>query len=203
MFGLKKQKISIPAPTLMGGRVMLRAPLGADFEEWRDVRLRNKEYLQPFEPLWPRDCLSREFYERRLLRQYQLWQADLSRSFLIFDQEGDQLIGGMNINNIARGASQSGALGYWLDQELQGRGLMHDAIEITLEYAFGPMRLHRVQAACIPENKRSQNCLERAGFKLEGFAEKYIEINGRWQDHILYGLPIEIYDQFERLDQSY
>ena len=158
------------------------------------MRARNKALLQPFEPLWPENCLSEDFYRRRLLRQYQNWQADLSRSFLIVDFESSALIGGMNINNIARGASQSGSLGYWLDRAVQGQGLMHDALEVTLEYAFGPLGLHRVHAACIPENTRSQKCLERAGFVREGFAERYIEINGSWRDHILYGLHQEKYE---------
>lgn len=191
MLWQKKQSIDIPSVHLEGERIIMRPPLPGDYRAWRDVRAGNKDFLQPYEPLWPSGCLKRDFFERRLLRQYQSWQAGTGRYFLIFSKDNDVLIGGMNINHICRAAAQYASLGYWLDRNHQGKGYMAEALDLTLYHTFQDLRLHRVNASCVPSNKRSRNCLIRAGFMEEGRAVKYLEINGRWQDHILFGLPVE------------
>ena len=101
------------------------------------------------------------------------------------------MIGGMNVNNICRGAAQYATLGYWISEDHQGQGYMSEALRLTLQFCFERLKLHRVNAACLPNNARSENLLRRAGFKHEGFAEKYISINGAWRDHVLYGLNVE------------
>ena len=203
MFSLKKKTLDIEAVHLLGERIVLRPPKLSDHMQWKSVRERDQDYLQEFEPLWPAGCLGKEFFEKRLLRQYKLWNAGLGRSFLIFERDSDTLVGGMNINNIARGAAQYASLGYWLARDAQGQGYMAEALALILSYCFGPLKLHRVHASCVPHNERSRKCLIRAGFLEEGFAKHYLEINGQWQDHVLYGLPLEAYlQELGNADQS-
>jgi ribosomal-protein-alanine N-acetyltransferase len=191
---------SSPLVRLDGARVSLRPPGDADWEEWAQVRARNYDHLKPFEPRWPDDCLTKAFFRRRLSRQLGDWREDRGYCFLIFAKEENRLAGGININNVCRGAAHFASLGYWLAADCQGRGYMHESISLILAYGFGGLRLHRFNASCIPHNAKSRAVLERAGFREEGFAPKYLQIDGAWQDHVLYGLPRE---DWESRDQDY
>ena len=190
----------MPDIALEGARVCLRPPRREDYERWIEVRGRNRTFLKPFEPTWPENCLSHDFYERRLRRQTADWHRDLTRHFLILRQSDDVLVGGMNINYILRGVSQSASLGYWLSEAEQGQGFMAEAIALTLHYAFTNMNLNRINAATLLNNQRSQKLLERAGFEKEGLAKSYLKIDGRFQDHLLYALCRE--DWVERRRQE-
>ena len=174
MFGARqKHKPAISSNTLTGSRVFLRPPVIADYKSWADVRSNNRDHLQPFEPRWDHDSLVRDHFERRILRQYLNWREGIGCYFLIFKNDDETLVGGMNVNQICRGIWQ---------------GYMSEAINLTLKYCFEDLKLHRVNAACVPHNSRSMNLIRRAGFTEEGFARKYLEINGEWQDHVLFGL---------------
>lgn len=173
------------------GRVFLHPPKAENCEAWNKVRGQNRDFLMPLEPRWPADCLDRDFYARRLKYQIECWALDSAYPFLIFKKSDGQLIGGININNVSRGAAQYASLGYWLDQDHQGQGYMSEALKLTLGFCFNALKLHRINAAVLPTNNPSINLLIRNGFHKEGYAEKYIKINGQWQDHILFGLPIE------------
>ncbi|MCB9990016.1 MAG: GNAT family N-acetyltransferase [Rhodospirillales bacterium] len=181
----------IPSVHLTGERVTVRPPRAEDWRSWAEVRSRNRAMLEPLEPRWPENCLTREFFSRRLARQMQDWQRGQSCSFLIFETSSQTLIGGVNINNIARGAAQHASLGYWLDQAFQGRGYMREALTLVIDFGFSALKLHRFNAGCLSGNERSAGVLLRLGFKEEGFAEKYVQIDGQWQDHRLFGLPAE------------
>lgn len=181
----------MPDTRLQGERVFMCPPSIDHQDEWVTLRQKNKTHLKPFEPLWPADTASVDYYQRRLARQTREWVLDRAQSFLIFKNDGNQIIGGMNINNICRGAAQYASLGYWIDQDHEGQGYMAGALDITLGHCFGELKLHRVHASCLPHNERSKRSLLRAGFEEEGFAKNYLEINGSWQDHILFGLTIE------------
>jgi ribosomal-protein-alanine N-acetyltransferase len=157
------------------------------------VRAANREALQPFEPTWPENCLTRDFFQRRIQRQHRDWQHGCAYAFLIFEKFGDTLIGGININNVARGAAQYATLGYWLAQDWRGHGYMKEAGHLICEFAFDDLELHRLNAACVPENAPSQHMLLKLGFQREGYAPKFLQIDGQWRDHILYGLPVEDY----------
>lgn len=146
----------------------------------------NQTYLQPYEPTWPAESLTQAFFKRRVERLMQDWAADRTYAFLIF--HNDRLIGGINVNNVSRGAAQFASLGYWLDEMSQGHGYMGEAANAVLHFSFEHLALYRVNAATLPHNRRSRVMLERLGFREEGFAKAYIQINGRRQDHILYGL---------------
>lgn len=184
-------KPSLPKIVLQGFRISMRPPTQHDWLEWAEVRQKNKLYLEPFEPEWATDALTEDYFRRRLKLQFDEWQADRARAFLIFKWDGDELIGGMNINNICRGVAQYASLGYWISENEQGQGYMAEALKLTVRYCFENLKLHRVNASCLPHNERSKNLLLKGGFTQEGFAEKYLQINKLWQDHILFGLPIE------------
>lgn len=175
-------------PVLTGFRIVLKPPCEADFDEWSLVRRKNQNHLKPFEPKWPKNCLGHDFFTRRLNRQDVEYKAGRGLYFLIHDKKTNHIIGGLNLNNIQMGAARHATLGYWIDQDYQGQGLMKEAITLLIGYAFKTLKLKRLNAACLPQNKRSINLLKSLDFEEEGFAKKYLQINGVWQDHVLFGL---------------
>ncbi len=185
----------LPRVRLEGVRVVLEPPRVADWAEWENVRRRNQSYLQSFEPLWPEDCLSRDFFKRRLKRQQWDWENDMARYFLIRLREDGALIGGINLNQIHLGAARHASLGYWLDEARQGQGYMAESAALVIDYAFRTLNLQRVHAACVPENERSIRLIKRLGLSEEGFVKEYIQINGVWRDHHLFGLTRSAYSR--------
>lgn len=198
LWARKKPQQTLPEILLKGARTVLRPPSLEDAEEWLTLRNKNRAFLKPFEPQWPVGTLDTEFYERRMQRIEYNWQLGKGQQFLIFKEENAALIGGMNINNICRGAAQFASIGFWLSENAQGQGYMTEVIHLTLKYAFDRLELHRLNASCLPDNARSKKLLLRCGFTEEGFAKNYLQINGKWQDHILFGLSIESWNQKNR-----
>lgn len=188
-------KNQLPDIRLAGTRVSLRPPRRGDWHEWAMLRSRNAGFLKPWEPTWDADSLSEEYYERRLRRQIRDWHADQCYPFLITLHDSGKIIGAMNINNVARGAAQFASLGYWIDESSQRQGYMTETGRLIMNHAFTSLKLHRLCAACLPENVRSRSLLTKLGFKEEGFAARYIQIDGLWRDHVLYGLPIEDWEK--------
>lgn len=184
----KKSDEALPDIILSGERIYLSPPKLEDWQEWADIRRKNQMRLKPFEPTWPPRCLSHDFFVKRLNRQIHDWNTDRAQSFLIFDAPSAKLIGGININQINRGAAQNASLGYWIDGDHEGQGLMRETIQTILHYCFTNLQLHRVHASCILENDSSRNVLIKCGFTEEGLAKKYLKIDGRWQDHYLFGI---------------
>lgn len=191
---------SDPTPVLTGPRVLLRAPRNRDYREWRQLRRDSQAFLKPFEPRWTEADLSRRAYGARLARSRDEARRGTDFSFLIFDQssDGTQLVGGMTISNIRRRAAQFGTLGYWMGEAFAGRGLMTEAVGVMLPFFFETLVLHRIQAACMPHNIASRRVLEKNGFREEGYAESYLQIDGRWADHTLYALTRERWDERTR-----
>jgi len=187
-WSLKNQKTVITVPIFQGTRVMLRPPRLEDYNKWRQVRAYNQSFLKPFEPQWPKDCLTENFFKRRLARQKKEMLGGRGAFFLIFLKETDEIVGGINLNNIQLGAARNASLGYWLVEDKQGQGYMFEAAELAIKYAFDDLKLHRLHAACLPDNDRSARLLLKLGFEEEGFAKQYLKINGKWQDHRLFGL---------------
>ncbi len=182
-----------PACDLLSPRLHLRPSRPDDSRQWRAIRTRNRERLRRYEPLWPKDALSPEYFLLRRRTQIRNWRNDRGYAFLIFMRDEGRLIGGVNINHVCRGAAQSATLGYWIDAAEEGRGYMSEAVRLIQAFAFEQIDLHRLEAACLPGNLRSRKMLERTGFTEEGFARHYIRINGVWEDHVLYGLPVEMW----------
>jgi len=173
-------------PSVEGEGVNLRPPQMADFEEWTALRSASRDFLVPWEPTWPADDLARASFRRRLKRYAEDWRTDQSYAFFIFRKEDNVLVGGLTLASVRRGVAQAGSLGYWMGATFVRRGHMTAAVKAVLPFTFSTLRLHRVEAACIPTNTASIRLLERAGFTREGYARQYLCINGTWQDHLLF-----------------
>ena len=170
-----------------GEGVWLRPPRAGDFAEWRELRAQSRAFLQPWEPTWPVDDLSRAAFRRRLRRYAEDQRSDQSYAFFLFRKYDHALVGGLTLANVRRGVAQAGSIGYWTGEPFARRGLMGGAVRALVPFAFNSLRLHRLEAACIPSNAASIRLLENAGFVREGYAREYLCINGLWQDHVLFG----------------
>ena len=177
---------SEPLPIIEGDGVYLRAPQMSDYSEWTTLREASRAFLTPWEPTWPSDDLSRSAFRRRLRRYAEDQRADTSYAFFLFRKSDDALVGGLTLANIRRGVAQAGSLGYWIGEPFARRGLMTGALHGLVPFAFGSLRLHRLEAACIPSNAASIRLLEKMSFAREGYAREYLCINGLWQDHLLF-----------------
>jgi [ribosomal protein S5]-alanine N-acetyltransferase len=173
-------------PTIEGEGVTLRLPQMAEFEEWAALRTASRDFLTPWEPSWPADDLTRAAFRRRLKRYAEDWRTDQSYAFFIFRKQDNLLLGGLTLANVRRGVAQAGSIGYWLGMRFARNGYMTAAVKGVLPFCFETLRLHRVEAACIPTNTASIRLLERCGFLREGYARQYLCINGVWQDHLLF-----------------
>jgi [ribosomal protein S5]-alanine N-acetyltransferase len=177
-----------PDTDIRGERVYLRYPSMQDYSAWAELRALSRQYLAPWEPQWARDELTRSSFRRRLRAALREARDDLGYSYLIFAETPQRLVGGLNISNVRRGIAQTASIGYWIGAPYAGRGLMTEAARAVAPFAFTSLRLHRLEAACLPTNTASMRVLEKAGFRLEGMARQYLKIDGRWQDHNLYAL---------------
>jgi ribosomal-protein-alanine N-acetyltransferase len=175
-----------PMPAIVGDRVVLRAPQTSDYAEWAALREASRAFLTPWEPNWPPDDLTRGSFRRRIKRYTEDQRSDLAYPFFIFRKLDSVLVGGLTLANIRRGCAQTGNLGYWTGAAHARKGYMTAAVTSFLPFAFQTLRLHRIEAACIPANAASIRLLEKTGFRREGFAREYLCIAGVWQDHLLY-----------------
>jgi [ribosomal protein S5]-alanine N-acetyltransferase len=177
---------SDPLPAVTGAGVYLRAPQIGDYAEWAELREASRAFLTPWEPTWPSDDLSRGAFRRRLRRYAEDQRSDIAYAFLIFRSDDQTMVGGLTLANIRRGVAQAGAIGYWVGAPFARQGFMTAAVRAFIPFGFGTLRLHRLEAACIPTNAASVGLLEKTGFQREGYAREYLCINGIWQDHLLY-----------------
>lgn len=175
-------------PEITGTSVRLRYPRASDYAEWRHTREASREFLQPWEPTWQEDEFSRQAFRDRLAHYRREQRDGTARTFFLFPVRTETVLGGLTIGRISHGVSKSCQLGYWMGEMHAGQGLMAEALALVIPYVFDGLGLHRIEAACIPENTRSRRLLENAGFKREGTLRGYLKINGRWQDHYLYAL---------------
>ena len=179
--------------TLRGPRVLLRLPALSDYEPWYALRRGSRDFLKPYEPRWTEADLGRKVFTTRVKRAREEAEEGTDYSFFIFLPHGqhETLVGGVTLSNVRRRAAQFVNLGYWMGQQFAGKGLMTEAVSTCLPFVFDTLDLHRIHAAFLPGNAASRKVLERNGFVEEGFAEKYLQINGRWEDHVLFGLTKE------------
>jgi ribosomal-protein-alanine N-acetyltransferase len=173
-------------PAIVGDGVSLRVPQSSDYAEWAALRETSRDFLVPWEPTWPDDDLSRGAFRRRLKRYADDQRSDLAYAFMIFRSDDNALVGGLTLANIRRGVAQAGSIGYWVGAPFTRKGYMTAAVRALVPFCFRTLRLHRLEAACIPANTASIALLEKTGFTREGYARSYLCINGVWQDHLLY-----------------
>jgi [ribosomal protein S5]-alanine N-acetyltransferase len=173
-------------PAIEGEGVYLRHPQMSDFPEWAALREKSRSFLEPWEPIWPADDLTRGAFRRRLKRYAEDQRADQAYSFFIFRADDNTLIGGVTLSNVRRGVAQACSVGYWMGASHARQGLMSRAMRALIPFSFNNLRLHRIEAACIATNAASIRLLEKSGFQREGYARQYLCINGMWQDHLLY-----------------
>ncbi len=170
------------------GRGFWLRPLSmSDYPHWAELRAASRTHLVPWEPEWAKDELTRNAFRHRLRHHQHEIREDRGYAFALIDEREDRLIGGVSLSNVRRGVTQSASLGYWLGAPYIGRGAMTEAVRAVVPFAFGALRLHRLEAASMPANTPSIRVLERNGFMREGFAQRYLKINGEWRDHILFG----------------
>ncbi len=182
---------------LRGSRVELRPLVESDFAEWQAVRRANREWLTPWEPApssnQPDVVEDRLAFAARCSARARERQMDVGYGFGVF-AEG-RLVGEMNLSGVQRGPFQSGHVGYWIDHRHAGREYTPESLVVVLDHAFETLRLHRVQINIIPRNQASRRVVEKLGIRDEGVALRYLEINGRWEDHVRYAITSEEWQQ--------
>jgi ribosomal-protein-alanine N-acetyltransferase len=173
-------------PELYGDHHLLRLPRLTDYRGWYALRSESRTFLQPWEPSWRHDELTEASFRARVTRNSQEFASGLAVPLFLFRREDHALLGGLTIGYIRRGAAQSCMIGYWMGERHAGQGHMFAALRLVVPYIFTGLQLHRIEAACIPENWKSIRLLEKSGFEREGLLRKYLKINGEWRDHILF-----------------
>jgi ribosomal-protein-alanine N-acetyltransferase len=186
---------------LYGRRVMLRPLAANDFRSWSEVRRRNEEWLTVWEPSRPAHqpdpVTDRGAFTSRCQQRDRDRASGSAYQFGLFIDQ--QVAGEVNLNNVIRGAMQSGTIGYWIDQRHAGQSYTAEAVVVVLQFAFEQLMLHRVEICIVPRNARSRRIMEKLAIRDEGIAERYLEINGTWEDHIRYGITAE--EWIERRDE--
>jgi [ribosomal protein S5]-alanine N-acetyltransferase len=182
-----------PSPRLYGRRVMLR-PLGpGDFAAWREVRLRNEDWLVPWEPRrqrsLPDPTRDRHAFEARCSARDRERAADHAYPFGVFVDQ--QFAGEVNLNNVTRGALQTATVGYWIDQARAGQSYIAESVVVLSRFAFEQLQLHRLEICIVPRNANSRRVMEKLRFRNEGIAERFLEIDGVWEDHVRYAITAE------------
>ena len=200
--------------TLSGRRVTLRSLVATDFSAWQEVRRRNDDWLTPWEPArnpnLPDVVESAEAFAMRCSARERERQLGTGFGFGIFVPEAaasrraDRFCGEINLSSVQRGPFQSAYVGYWIDEGQAGHGYMPEAVVLVARFAFEQVHLHRIQISIIPRNHRSRRVVEKLKLRDEGIAQRYLEINGAWEDHLRYALTVEEWhDRGEELTREW
>lgn len=180
MFGLRRK------PRIETERMTLRLPHHADYRAWAGLREDSVAFLAPWEPVWSADHLTRKAFTNRVYWAQRALAQGTALPVVLIRRADQQLLGAITLDNIRRGPVQAGTLGYWIGAPFARHGYMREAILAMVHHAFTTLDLSRIEAACLPENAASRGVLEKTGFKYEGVAQSYLQIAGRWRNHVLY-----------------
>jgi ribosomal-protein-alanine N-acetyltransferase len=175
-------------------RVVLRPPRASDVPELRQLLRANTDHLRPWEPTssLSEDPTSLTAVTNRVTRQRRDWKRGEAYTLLVtLRARGEPIVGRINLGGILRGAFQNAHVGYWIDREHQGRGLMTEALKGAIGFGFEAARLHRVQIAIMPRNAASLRVAAKVGGRREGLAERYLQIAGEWEDHVIFAITQE------------
>ncbi|HEV8036617.1 GNAT family protein [Yoonia sp.] len=167
-------------------RLTLRPPIHSDFRAWAALRRDSEAFLKPWEPTWAPDHLSRKAFTNRVYWAQRSIANGTAMPLFLVRREDNGLLGAITLDHIRRGPAQSGITGYWIGEPFARQGYMREAIQAVVHHAFTVMDLSRIEAGCLPENTASRRLLELCGYKYEGVAQSYLQINGRWRNHVLY-----------------
>ena len=173
---------------LSTSRLTLSPPLHGQAEELLRYYERNRLHLKPWEPQKADDFFTLEAMQRRIHDMTRRMEEQQSLHLLLRDRSTEVIVGECGLTNIVRGPFQACHLGFSIDQAAQGKGLMHEGLASTIDFAFSTLGLHRIMANYRPENRRSHALLRRLGFEQEGLAASYLMIDGEWRDHVLSSL---------------
>ncbi|MEX1252495.1 MAG: GNAT family protein [Hyphomonas sp.] len=178
-----------PLDTLISTHRLTLAPARRqDYADWARLRADSRAYIEPWEPSWPSDALSRRDWNRRLAAWTAAWKSGTAHIFLIRRQSDHALLGGLSFTQVRPWPADTASLGYWQGGAFEGQGYMREAVSAACEWAFRDLGLWRIEAGIVPENVRSRRVLEGTGFAEEGQAAAYLEIAGTRRDHVLFGL---------------
>jgi ribosomal-protein-alanine N-acetyltransferase len=178
---------------VVGERVAIRSFVYPDVAELTELRIRNKAFLEPWEPRRSAGFFTEGGQRAEIERDRHEWAADRTYAFAIVELPDGAMRGRIALANVVRGAWENATVGYFVDQATGGRGFASEAVGLALQFAFGPCRLHRVQAAVMPHNARSIRVLEKNGLRHEGFSPRYLRLDGAWRDHEQFAITAEEY----------
>ena len=181
---------------LYGRRVLLRPLVSPDFPAWSEVRRRNHDWLTVWEPKRsahaPDPSVDRDAFSARCSQRERDRQSGGGYAFGLFVDNA--FAGEINLNNVVRGALQTGTVGYWIDRAKAGHSYVAEGVAVVLRYAFEELGLHRVEICIVPRNHNSHRVMEKLRIRDEGTAQRFLEINGVWEDHVRYGITVEEWD---------
>jgi ribosomal-protein-alanine N-acetyltransferase len=167
-------------------RMTLRPPVHGDFRQWAALRADSRDFLTPWEPTWAADHLSRKSFTNRVYWAQRSISNGTAVPLFLIRRSDETVLGAITLDHIRRGPAQAGTTGYWIGEAYARQGYMREAIEAVVHYAFTVLDLSRLEAGCLPENSPSRALLEQCGYKYEGVAQAYLQIDGRWRNHVLY-----------------
>ena len=167
-------------------RMTLRPPIHGDFRQWAALREASADFLQTWEPTWAADHLTRKSFTNRVYWAQRSIANGTAVPLFLVRREDEMVLGAITLDHIRRGPAQSATTGYWIGEPYARNGYMREAIEAVVHYAFTTLDLSRIEAGCLPENTPSRGLLEKCGYKYEGVAQAYLQIHGRWRNHVLY-----------------
>ena len=175
---------------LTSGEVTLRPLARSDAQAWREVRRRNAEWLRPWDATAPPGAESRPSSFGALIRRLNR-MARQGTTFPFAIEVSGRFVGQLTVSNIVRGSAQFASMGYWLDQEYAGRGIMPRAVAMAIDHCFSTAGLHRIEICIRPENTNSLRVVEKLGLHEVGLAPRFLHIDGAWRDHRIYAVTVE------------
>ncbi|WP_424932700.1 GNAT family N-acetyltransferase [Amaricoccus macauensis] len=173
-------------PVIRTNRLILRLPEMSDHVQWAQVRRNGEDFLRVWEPNWATDHFSRKAFRARVSWAARARDEGRALPLFLIRRTDRQFMGAITLDNIRRGPAQIGQVGYWIGPDFSRQGYMSEALNALVEHAFTSLDLSRIEAACLPENSPSRGLLEKCGFRYEGVARSYLQIAGRWRNHVLY-----------------
>lgn len=167
-------------------RMTLRPLVHSDYAQWSQLRAQSREFLSPWEPNWASDHLQRKNFTNRVYWSHRSIAQGNAFPVVLIRRDDQALLGAITLDSIRRGPAQAATTGYWIGAPFARAGYMREALAAVVHYAFTSLDLSRLEAGCLPENIASRGVLEKTGFKYEGVAQSYLQIAGRWRNHVLY-----------------